>query len=63
MGRGISQDYTEAFKWFSKVAKQGDAEAQYHLGLMFANGEGVTEDDAKAVYWHTQAAKQGDAKA
>ena len=31
-----------------QAADQGDADAQYNLGLMYANGEGVPEDDAEA---------------
>ena len=29
-------------------AEQGDAEAQYNLGLMYAYGEGVPQDDVQA---------------
>ena len=27
-GRGVTQDYQEAVKWYRKAAEQGDAEAQ-----------------------------------
>jgi TPR repeat protein len=27
-GRGVSQNYTEALKWFRKSAAQGDADSQ-----------------------------------
>ena len=37
--------------------------AQYHLGVMYANGEGVPEDDAEAVKWFRMAAEQGYADA
>ena len=30
-------------------AEAGDAEAQYDLGLIYANGEGVPQDDAEGV--------------
>jgi hypothetical protein len=40
-------------------AEQGDADAQYNLGIMYATGEGVPEDDAEAVRWYRLAAEQG----
>ena len=46
-----------------QAADQGDAAAQYNLGLMYTNGEGVLEDDAEAVRWFRLAAEQGHAKA
>ena len=41
------------------TAEQGDAEAQYNLGVMYREGMGVTEDDVQAIYWFTKAAEQG----
>jgi hypothetical protein len=41
------------------LASQGNVQAQYNLGLMYANGEGVSEDDAEAVKWYRLAADQG----
>ncbi len=35
----------------TKAAEQGDAEAQYNLGLMYATGIGVREDHVKAYKW------------
>jgi TPR repeat protein len=44
-----------------KLADQGNAEAQYNLGLMYEQGRGVQQDDVKAVKWFQKAAYQGDA--
>jgi len=44
-------------------AEQGDADAQYFLGFMYANGDGVPEDDTEAVRWYRLAAEQGRAAA
>jgi hypothetical protein len=44
-------------------AEQGDARAQFNLGLMYDTGEGVPQDDAEAVRWYRLAADQGDATA
>ena len=40
-------------------ADQGDADAQYDLGLMYDSGRFVPQDDAQAVAWYRQAADQG----
>ena len=45
------------------LAEQGDAIAQYNLGLMSASGRGVPEDDVEAVRWFRLAAEQGLAPA
>ena len=37
-------------------AEQGDADAQFALGLHFEEGQ----DYAQAVYWYRRAAEQGD---
>jgi TPR repeat protein len=39
-------------------AEQGDAEAQYGLGLMFGNSPGETQDFVQAAQWYLKAANQ-----
>ena len=56
-------DYATAFKEFKSLADQGDAKAQYDLGLMYGNGQGVAKNYAEAVKWYRKAAEQGDADA
>ena len=58
-----SGEYEKAFKLFTDAANQGDADAQYSLGLLYYYGEGVTQDYKKAVKWFTFAAEEGYAKA
>ncbi len=58
-GDGVSQDYNEAFKWYTKAAEQGYAKSQFNLGLMYCYGEGVQQDSNEAVKWFTRAAEQG----
>ena len=41
----------KAVYWYQKSAEQGDAEAQYNLGVAYYNGEGVEQSHSKAVYW------------
>ena len=56
-------DYATALAGFQNYAEQGNALAQFNLGLMYANGEGVPEDDAEAVRWYRLGAEQGNARA
>jgi TPR repeat protein len=35
-----------------ELADQGDAEAQFKLGMMYENGLGVTKDYAEAYFWY-----------
>ena len=46
-----------------KLAKEGSAEHQFHLGLEYERGKRVDKDKKKAKFWYTKAAKQGYAKA
>ncbi|MBE0616885.1 MAG: sel1 repeat family protein [Proteobacteria bacterium] len=45
------------------AAKQGDAGAQYNLGLLYANGQGVPQNYTEAANWYRKAAEQGNASA
>ena len=60
---GIPQDHPTACQWYEKAAAQGNAEAQFNLGLMYHEGQGVRQDYAKARKWYEKAAAQGDAQA
>ena len=70
-GRGVPRNDREAVGWYRKAAEQGNALAQYSLGVMYANGPrfvclyrcGVARDDAEAVAWYRKAAEQGNADA
>lgn len=39
-----------------RAAEQGDADAQYNLGVMYEFGDGVPQSYKQAVKWYTQAA-------
>ena len=56
-------DYATALREFKPLAEQGDAYAQYNLGVMYDNGQGVPKDYKTAVKWYTLAAEQGYALA
>jgi TPR repeat protein len=42
------------------LAEQGDADAQYRLGVLYANGYGVPKDYVQARQWYEKAAAQGN---
>ena len=43
----------------TKYAEQGDPEAQFVLGKLYARGQGVEQSDDKSTYWFLEAASQG----
>ncbi|TAN65003.1 MAG: hypothetical protein EPN17_17990 [Methylobacter sp.] len=53
----------EALSLYLPLAEQGNADAQFHVGLLYANGLGVTKDDKQAADWFGRAAKQGHREA
>ncbi len=53
------EQYVEAYKIYVTLAQNGDAIAQYNLGLMFKNGLGQDQDSDQANFWFQQAAQQG----
>lgn len=72
---GLTADYTKGFDAYSEgdyatalgewqpLAEQGDANGQFGLGLLYANGWGVDLNDDEALKWYRLAAKQGHAEA
>jgi len=59
-GRGVTQDYKESVKWYSKSIEQGHAEAQYNMGVMYGNGNGVNQNNVYAHMWFDIVASNGD---
>lgn len=55
-----SGDYVRAAEEFRKLAEQGNAKAQSHLGYLYYVGEGVPQSYEEAVIWYGKAAVQGD---
>jgi uncharacterized protein len=62
-GKGVTQNYVEALKWYGLAADQAHPGAQLNLGVMYKNGKGVPQDYAEAVKWYRLAADQGIAEA
>ena len=49
----------KAFFWYRKVAKQGLAQAQDKLAIMYYRGMGIPPNKTLALSWFRKAAKQG----
>ncbi len=58
-----SADYDTALSIWQPLAEAGDAQSQFQLGHMYANGFGVMMEDASALKWYQMAADQGHGKA
>ena len=56
---GVAQEIDDAAALLRAAAEQGDAEAQYNLGLMYLEGQGVKQDNVEAYAWIRTAAAQG----
>jgi len=56
-------DYARVCQELEALAKQGNASAQFNLGLMYNLGRGVRQDLAKAVKWWRKAAEQCNTEA
>ena len=59
----LSKDYARAVQSFRKAAEDGNADAQFNLGVMYSKGRGVEQDYARAAHWYRKAAEQDDVPA
>jgi hypothetical protein len=58
-----NKDYQTAFREWTAAAEAGQAEAQFDLGLLYAQGLGTRRDLTEAANWYRKAAEQGNAQA
>src|ERR1700687_3622035 len=58
-----NKDYQRAFREWKAAAEAGQAEAQFDLGVLYAQGRGVQRDLNEASNWNRKAADQGNAEA
>ena len=56
----VKGDYATVLKEWIPLAAQGNASAQFNLGVMYAFGEGVIEDIVYAHMWFDIATANGD---
>ena len=62
-GKGTSQNFKDAAKWYQRSASKGFGQAQYRLGTLYERGLGLKADPVRAEEWYKQAAEQGNVKA
>ena len=58
-----TKDYGEFAKKLLASAQKGNAQSQYHLGVLYNDGKGVEKDYRQAASWYLKAAQQGHQKA
>lgn len=58
-GEGVTNDYSQAAKWFAKAAAQGNPDGQLGLGELHEAGRGVARDSSEALRLYRLAAEQG----
>ena len=58
-GEGVPRDPVQAATLYCRGARLGDAQAQYNLGWMYANGRGMERNDQLAAFFFGAAAGQG----
>ena len=63
MANGQESEEVRLFKAVKIEAEQGDAEAQFGLGLMYYEGKEVPKNYEEAAKWLQKAAEQGHAEA
>ncbi|SQA94294.1 tetratricopeptide repeat protein [Capnocytophaga ochracea] len=61
--QGYTQNIDKAIELLTLAAEKGNADAQYRLGALYAEGEFVAEDLETIIYWLDQAARQGRTEA
>jgi len=56
-------NFSFALEKLKPLAEQGNADAQFTLGLMYREGKGVPQDVKEATAWLSKAAEQGQTEA
>jgi TPR repeat protein len=54
------QKYEKAYQLWKPLAEKGNSDAQYYMGVMFANGQGVKRNYIVAYAWYSVAAEEQD---
>jgi len=57
------KEYTEAYRKFQVLADRGDDDAQYMMGILYAEGNGVPQNYVEAYKWFNLSAAHDNRKA
>ena len=55
----MPQEYGAAVSWYRQAVEQGNAQAQFNLGILYEKGQGVSQDYIQAHMWVNLASTQG----
>ncbi|MBN1764740.1 MAG: sel1 repeat family protein [Sedimentisphaerales bacterium] len=59
-GEGVPENDEEALKWYTKAAEQGDADAQFNLGVIYDDAKGVPQNYIEAYKWFRSSERDRD---
>jgi soluble lytic murein transglycosylase-like protein len=62
-GEGVARNLPRALALYCEAARRGDAQAQFNLGWMYANGRGAARNEALAAFFFGLAARQSHPQA
>lgn len=63
LAAALMGDYGRAFSLFQPLAREGDARAQFNLGVLYERGQSAVPDFSKATLWYGLSAEKGHAGA
>jgi len=59
----VQEQVSQNFIYAKRAAVQGNAQAQFDLGLMYAKGDGVAKSEKKAFKWFHKSARNNHTEA
>ena len=59
----VRREPQQALRIWTELARAGDAEAQYQLGVQYDSGRWIGKDSTQAAHWFQAAAEQNHARA
>jgi uncharacterized protein len=59
IGKGVQQDFEEAFDWYLRAAERGHPTALFNVGEMLAYGTGVPQNKQQSAEWFKKAMAAG----
>ena len=63
VGRSVTEDDAEAYRWYSRAVEQSELDAMVNLAGLYLRGEGVERDAKRAYLLNNTAAQAGNATA